>query len=177
MSTNLGLAPRVGFFGASRSGKTTLLKSCVYQWLDAYSDVRFIVYDHTLEWNEKHDRLFVFPSYGAEIDEVAEIALKMGDVTFVVDELDAHFSSQGGFPRGTPLHAIFNHGRHYNVGAMICARRTLRVPRDATANLSDCFALHCHEPNDIVYMRSILGTERANKLPSLSRGQFIYQKL
>lgn len=170
-------APRVGVIGSSGSGKTTLMKSIVYSWLDEVPNARFLVWDPTIEWGERHENLHVFPSHKFTLAEVCSIALELEDCTVVADEIDQECDSKAGLLRGDPIHTIVNYGRHHNVGLLWGARRAADVPRGLTANTGKLFVLLTSEPSDIEWLDKKTGRDgTASRAQDLEPGEwFLWQ--
>lgn len=169
-------APRVGFIGKSGVGKTTGLKTCIYSWLDEVPNVRFLAWDHTVEWGEPHENLHVFRSHEWELEEVCEIALELGDCTVCADEIDSAVNVREGLKKGTAIHAVINYGRHHRVGLAWCARRANDVPRALTANTNHLFVFQTDEPTDLEWLKKKAGIAVAERASLLTPGDWFYQK-
>lgn len=151
------------------------MKTIVYDWLDATDDVRFLVWDHTIEWGERHANLEVFPSHEWSLEEVIEVALELGDCNVVGDEVDVECDSKQGLLRGSPIHTIANYGRHHNVGFLWGCRRANDIPRGLTANTNHLFLLQTDEPGDLDWIeRRTRSKEVRNRAASLSPGDWFY---
>lgn len=135
------------------------MKVIVYSWLDEVPNVRFLVWDHTLEWGEPHANLHVFPSSEYTLEEVCAIALELGDCVVVADEIDQETDSKAGLKRGTSIHTVINYGRHHNVALLWGCRRTADIPRALTANTNKLFVLLTHEPGDLDWLEAKTGDE------------------
>lgn len=160
--------------GSSGSGKTTLMKALVYSWLDEVPNVRFLVWDHTIEWGEKHPNLHVFPSVDFTLEDVCAVGLELGDCVVVADEIDLETSSKAGLQRGSAIHSVFNYGRHHNVATVWGCRRTLDIPRGLTANTNQLFVLLTHEPSDLDWLRLKTADEDlVRRAASLPQGEWI----
>lgn len=160
----------------SGQGKTTLTKTIAIEWLLEVPNVKFLAWDHTIEWGFSHPNLHVFPSSEYALEEVCEIALELGDCNVIADEIDQEVSVHEGLVRDTPLHSIVNYGRHYNVGLLWCARRCPDVPRGLTANTNHWFVLHTDEPSDQKYIKGKLGPQAVKDSLALAPGHWFYRK-
>lgn len=171
------LAPRVGVIGKSGVGKTTLLKTIVLKWLSEVPNVRFLAWDHTLEWQKgMHPNLHVFRSSDFELSEVCEAALEFAPCTVVSDEIDAAASCFEKLKRGTPLHSVTNYGRHCDTGLLWAVRRCPEIPRGITANTNHLFILQTDEPCDLEWLQKKTDKETAEKARHLQPGDWFYRK-
>jgi ABC-type phosphonate transport system ATPase subunit len=171
------LAPRVGVIGKSGVGKTTLLKTIVLDWLREVPNVRFLAWDHTLEWETGlHPNLHVFRSEEFELSEVCEAALDFAPCTVVADELDAAANVFERLKKGMPLHTVTNYGRHRNVGLLWAVRRCMEIPRGITANTNHLFILQTDEPTDLDWLKKKAGQAVADRASELQPGDWFYKR-
>lgn len=145
--------------GSSGSGKTTLIKDIVYSWLDEVPNVRFVVWDYSMEWGEPHPNLHRLDAREVTLEDAAGIALELGDCTLVADELDAECDSSRRLQRGENVHAIVNYGRHANVGLLWGVRSCMDIPRGLTRNTNVLFVLLTHEPSDLDWLDKKTGRD------------------
>jgi hypothetical protein len=150
------------------------MKAIIYAWLEEVPDFRALVWDHTIEWGEPHERLHVFSSIDYTLEEVCAIALELGDCTVVADEIDLETSSKAGLLRGTAIHSVFNYGRHHNVATLWGCRRCADIPRGLTANTNKLFVLLTHEPGDLDWLEDKTGdAELVAHASSLEVGEWL----
>ncbi len=158
--------------GRKRSGKSTLLRTLVNYHLDRHDDVRFVVWDRTVEWVPR-DRVTVLPANQFTGEQAARYALDNAPCTLVVDEIDLIAPSPAGLKAGSALHAIVHYGRHENVALLCAARRSANVHIDIRALADTIFFFRHTEPADLDWIDRLCGQEWAENVRSIPPFQFL----
>jgi len=90
--------------------------------------------------------------------------------TIFIDEVD-QFCSPHNFP--WPFQRLVNYQRHYNVDLIFAARRPAMIHRDLTALADTIHFFHCHELNDLQYIKNLCGAAFADKVRGLRERQYL----
>ncbi len=107
----------------------------------------------------------------AEIDWLARAVYALGDLTFVVEEIDAVCTP---FDMSPWMQAIIQRGRHMNIEMIGVTPAPFGIHRDLTRQAKDIFVFRTKEPRDIQYLRRLLGEEIEAKLAALEQYQFVH---
>ncbi|MBA7519572.1 hypothetical protein ES705_11651 [subsurface metagenome] len=107
--------------------------------------------------------------YESDFPVFCRAALACENVHIVIEEIDL-FSS----PTYTPpeLLKLLKYGRHWGIQIIGISRRPAEVSRHFTANANRFVVFYQHEPRDLAYFRSIVGSE-ADKIQQLTDHQFL----
>lgn len=99
-----------------------------------------------------------------------EYAVRTGNITVVVDELDQACTATK-CPRALQILAHYN--RHYNVALIGGIRRAANIPTDLRANVRTVFLGRLNLPADADEIRKWFGRNVADETTLLPRGRFI----
>jgi len=107
----------------------------------------------------------------AEIEWLAEAVYCLGDVTFVVEEIDSVCT-----PYDVPwaMRQIIQRGRHKNIQMIGVTPAPFGINRDLTRQAKDIFVFSTNEPRDIQYLRGLLGEKIEPALAGLDKYEFVH---
>lgn len=159
----------IAIFGTRGSGKTTLAKYISSGFKNAFA------YDSMGEYSHL-PRVSVARPFPAHFNAFCKKALEVQNLFLVVDEADRVVPQNEGnalvknFPS---IYDLIHVGRHRNVGGVFISRRAANMHKDL---LSQCDYVYCFRqflPNDIDYLRGVIGNEAADRMQSLAPYHFI----
>ena len=162
-------------FGKRGSGKSTLAKRflqekrrvIVFDPLGEYSGEQFSHLGELLARIRNRKSFFVVyrpRDARAEFPWLARIAYEVGSLWLVAEEISWAISPA---KMPEPVEVLIRYGRHRDVDLLGISRRPAEVNRDLTANANEIYIFRTHEPRDIAYFRSIIGSD-ADTLPNLA---------
>lgn len=105
-----------------------------------------------------------------EILWLATAVFALGDLTFVIEEIDAVCTP---FDIPEPMQAIIQRGRHKNIELIGVTPAPFGIHRDLTRQAKDIFIFRTSEPRDIQYLRQLLGDRIEPKLAALEQYEFV----
>lgn len=196
-------AIRLGFFGASGSGKTYRAKQLVKNLkrlvvfdatpeVDWATEVDGVFYlDEAEEYIKKHIdtgfRICIVPEFGQETYQLNELCLFLIDlqkiylkfgakITLVVDEMDLSFGT-GTMQRNPKNYFgyLCRRGRHLGVNLLGLSQRINQVDTTFRANLSGVYLFQHTELIDIKQALALLNKQYHEKFLSLQPRQYIYK--
>jgi len=106
-----------------------------------------------------------------EIAWLAEAIFALGDLTFVVEEIDSICTS---FDMPEAMQAIIQRGRHKNIELIGVTPAPFGIHRDLTRQAKSIYIFKTNEPRDIQYLSRLLGEAIEAKLAALEQYQFIH---
>lgn len=106
-----------------------------------------------------------------EIIKIAELVYALGDMCFVVEEIDSICTP---WELPDPFAMIVQRGRHKNIKLIGVTPAPFGINRDLTRQAKEIYIFNTNEPRDIQYLSQLLGSEIAEKIPQL--GQYSYLK-
>lgn len=105
----------------------------------------------------------------AEFENICHFINIAKDLYFVVDEIDKYVQANW-------CPAFFNNliqrGRHIGISLIVTTRRHVETSRHLTAQADVLYLFNQVEPNDIKYLRTLIG-DMAQNIPSLPPRHFI----
>jgi hypothetical protein len=101
--------------------------------------------------------------------EAMEVAYEVTNCLVVFEEV-SFYCSPSSMP--TILKKFVRYGRHREISQVYVSRRPAEINRDLTAQSDLIVSFRQHEPNDIDYLRKLMGPE-ADKLPKLPKYRII----
>lgn len=144
---------------------------------EMYDDcTRIISFPELVDKLSVKDKCFTYAYHDIEtpmsmdFDYACRVVYEVGNMTFVVDEIDRHCDSHS-MPYS--LEKLISFGRHRNVEFVCASRRPYAVNPLIRSQASEVYSFIQTEPRDVDYMREVIGTE-AEKLPTLPLHKFIY---
>ncbi len=106
----------------------------------------------------------------SEIDEICDLIFVLGNVTFLVEEIDCYCSAY----KISPTFAqIIQRGRHKNITLIGITQRPYGIHRLLTSQAKEIYIFNTNEPRDREYLRTLLGQEIEPKLDALEQYQYI----
>jgi len=106
-----------------------------------------------------------------EIEWLADAVFALGDLTFVVEEIDSICTP---FDMAPPMQAIIQRGRHKNIEMIGVTPAPFGIHRDLTRQAKDIFVFKTTEPRDVQYLQRLLGERIEHKLAALGQYEFIH---
>jgi len=173
-------------FGKRGTGKSYLANKLVEQ------DRRLLIFDTLSEYNNgvvfdaeyaerfrefwrhtyrRNFRLIYRPlKPDAEIDEIAGLVFALGNMTFLVEEIDCYCTS---YQIGDSFAHVVQRGRHRNITLIGVTQRPYGIHRLLTSQAKEIYVFGTNEPRDIEYLQNLLGREIEAKLSQLKQYEFI----
>lgn len=173
-------------FGTRGSGKSYSVKKMLQQ------ERRFLVYDIMSEYEQgivfgtetnlqfrqfwrkcyRHNFRLVYRPIRpkVEIEMLADLVFALGDMTFVVEEIDSICS-----PHELPeiFSWIIQRGRHRNITLVGVTPAPFGINRDLTRQAKEIRVFRIKEPRDIDYLKNLLGAEIEAKIAALGQYEYI----
>lgn len=106
-----------------------------------------------------------------EIDWLAQAVFALGDLTFVVEEIDAVCTPYDMTPW---MQGIIQRGRHMNIEMIGITPAPFGIHRDLTRQAKDIYIFKTKEPRDVQYLRRLLGEEIEVKIAALEQYEFVH---
>ena len=106
-----------------------------------------------------------------EIGWLAVAVFALGNLTFVVEEIDSICTP---FDIPLPMQSIIQRGRHKNIELIGVTPAPFGIHRDLTRQAKDIFIFRTSEPRDIKYLRQLLGERIEPKLAALEQYEFVH---
>lgn len=106
-----------------------------------------------------------------EINWLALAVFALGDVTFVVEEIDSICTP---FDMPFQMQSIIQRGRHQNIELIGVTPAPFGIHRDLTRQAKDIYIFRTGEPRDIQYLRQLLGEAIEPRLAALEQYEFIH---
>lgn len=105
-----------------------------------------------------------------EIDELAELVYLLGNMTFVVEEVDCYCTP---YQISDPFAHIIQRGRHKNITLIAVTQRPYGIHRLLTSQAKELYIFATSEPRDRDYLKALLGQEIEAKLDALEQYQYV----
>lgn len=105
-----------------------------------------------------------------EIDEIAELVFLLGNMTFVVEEVDCYCTP---YQISDAFAHIIQRGRHKNITLIAITQRPYGIHRLLTSQAKELYIFSTSEPRDREYLKSLLGQEIEAKLDALQPYQYV----
>ena len=106
-----------------------------------------------------------------EIEEIAGLVYALGDITFVVEEIDCYCTS---FQISESFAHVIQRGRHRNITLIGITQRPYGIHRLLTSQAKEIYIFNTNEPRDRDYLKTLLGQEVEAKLDTLKQYEYIY---
>lgn len=135
--------------------------------LDHYQDfIRFL-----FRYHKANFRIIYRPiNPEAEIDDIAKLVFALGNLTLVVEEIEAYCSSHS---INMNLMAILARGRHKNIDLIGVTQRPFGIHRYLTSQAKTAYVFRTNEPADRDYLKNLLGSEIEPLLDQLKEFEHI----
>lgn len=174
-------------FGKRGSGKSHLANKLieheqrvlVFDTLSEYTEgVVFEEYgDFTSFWRRIYQhpyRLIYRPlKPDEEIEHVADLVYAIGNVTFLVEEIDCYCTS---YQISESFAHVIQRGRHNNITLIGVTQRPYGIHRLLTSQAKEIYIFSTNEPRDREYLRNLLGQEIEPMLDRLEQYQYLHWK-
>ena len=105
-----------------------------------------------------------------EIDDIAKLVFALGNMTFVVEEVEAYCNT---FNINQNFAAILQRGRHRNIELIGVTQRPFGIHRLLTSQAKEVYVFNTNEPRDRQYLRDLLGFEVGAKLDILKQFEYV----
>lgn len=105
-----------------------------------------------------------------EIDGICELIFELGNVTFLVEEIDCYCSA---FKISQNFAQIVQRGRHKNITLIGVTQRPYGINRLLTSQAKEIYVFNTNEPRDREYLRILLGQEIEVKLDQLKQYEYV----
>lgn len=106
-----------------------------------------------------------------EIEDLAKAVFALGNMTFVVEEIDSICTA---YDLPESFSRILARGRHRNITLIGVTPAPFGIHRDLTRQAKEIYVFNTREPRDRDYLRNLLGQAIESKLDAL--GQYEYVK-
>lgn len=106
-----------------------------------------------------------------EIEEIAGLVYAIGDITFVVEEIDCYCTS---FQISESFAHVIQRGRHKNITLIGITQRPYGIHRLLTSQAKEIYIFNTNEPRDRDYLKTLLGQDVENKLDQLKQYEYIF---
>lgn len=106
----------------------------------------------------------------AEIESISGLVYSLGNVCFLVEEIDCYCSS---YQISDSFAAIVQRGRHKNITLIGITQRPYGIHRLLTSQAKEIYVFNTNEPRDREYLRALLGQEIEAKLDSLKQYEYV----
>ena len=171
-------------FGKRGSGKSYLAKKMIqaesrliiFDTLSEYKNgVVFEDYEKFLEawkvvYTRPHKLIYRPLRPDAEIDQLAELVFAMGQVTFLVEEIDCYCTA---FQISDSFAHIIQRGRHKDITLIGITQRPYGINRLLTSMAKEIFIFNTNEPRDRDYFRQLLGNQVDQYIDQLDQYQYV----
>jgi len=107
----------------------------------------------------------------SEIDDIAELVFLLGNMTFLVEEVDCYCTS---YQISDAFAHIIQRGRHKDITLIGVTQRPYGIHRLLTSQAKELYVFSTNEPRDIDYLKTLLGAEVEEKLKSLGQYQYLH---
>ncbi len=107
----------------------------------------------------------------AEIDEIAELVYLLGDMMFLVEEVDCFCTS---YQISDAFAHIVQRGRHKNISLIGVTQRPFGIHRLLTSQAKEIYIFGTNEPRDREYLKLLLGEQIEAKLDQLEQFQYVH---
>jgi len=105
-----------------------------------------------------------------EIDEIAELVFALGDMTFLVEEVDCYCTS---YQISDAFAHIIQRGRHKNISLIGVTQRPFGINRLLTSQAKEIYVFGTNEPRDRDYLKLLLGEQIEPKLDELKQYEYV----
>lgn len=105
-----------------------------------------------------------------EIADLASAVFALGDMTFVVEEIDSVCTA---YDLPETFSRLIARGRHRNITLIGVTPAPFGIHRDLTRQAKEIYVFNTKEPRDRDYLRNLLGQEIESKLDALEKFQYV----
>ncbi len=171
-------------FGKRGSGKSYLANKLVekeqrlviFDTLSEYTEG--VVFEDCQRFAEFWRRIYQHPyrliyrplKPDEEIEYIAELVYTIGNVCFMVEEIDCYCSS---YQISESFAHVVQRGRHQNITLIGITQRPFGIHRLLTSQAKEIYIFNTNEPRDRDYLKTLLGQEIEAKLDQLKQYEYI----
>jgi len=105
-----------------------------------------------------------------EIEDIAEAVFALGNMTFVVEQIDSICTA---YDLPESFSKIIARGRHRNITLIGLTPAPFGIHRDLTRQAKEIYVFNTKEPRDRDYLKNLLGQEIESKLDALEQYQYV----
>jgi len=105
-----------------------------------------------------------------EIEQIAELVYTIGDIRFVVEEIDCYCTA---YQISESFAHVVQRGRHKNITLIGITQRPYGIHRLLTSQAKEIYVFSMNEPRDREYLRTLLGQDIESKLDSLKQYEYV----
>jgi len=105
-----------------------------------------------------------------EIEQIAEAVFALGDMTFLIEEIDSICTA---YDLPETFSRIIARGRHRNITLIGVTPAPFGIHRDLTRQAKEIYVFNTKEPRDRDYLRNLLGQAIEAKLDALEQYQYV----
>jgi hypothetical protein len=106
-----------------------------------------------------------------EIDDIAELVFALGNMTFLVEEVDCYCTS---WQISEAFAHIIQRGRHKDISLIGVTQRPFGIHRLLTSQAKEIYIFGTNEPRDREYLKLFLGEQIEAKLDQLQQYQYVH---
>ncbi len=171
-------------FGKRGSGKSYLANTLVE------SEQRLVIFDTLSEYTEgvvfedkekfiefwrkiyQHPYRLIYRPLkpDAEIEDIAESIYLLGNVCFLVEEIDCYCTA---YQISESFSHVVQRGRHKNISLIGITQRPYGIHRLLTSQAKEIYIFNTNEPRDRDYLRTLLGQDIDSKLDQLKQYEYV----
>lgn len=171
-------------FGKRGSGKSYLAEKLIeneqrlliFDTLGEYTEG--VVFEDYEKFTEFWRRIYQHPyrliyrplKPDAEIEKIADLVYTIGDICFVVEEIDCYCTS---YQISESFAHVVQRGRHKNITLIGITQRPYGINRLLTSQAKEIYVFNTNEPRDREYLRILLGQDIDGKLDSLKQYEYV----
>ena len=105
-----------------------------------------------------------------EIEKIAELVFTIGDICFVVEEIDCYCTA---YQIGESFAHVIQRGRHKNITLIGITQRPYGIHRLLTSQAKEIYVFNTNEPRDRDYLRILLGQDIDIQLDQLKQYEYV----
>ena len=106
-----------------------------------------------------------------EIEEIADLVFTLGNMTFLVEEVDCYCTS---YQISDAFSHIIQRGRHKNISLIGVTQRPFGIHRLLTSQAKEIYVFGTNEPRDREYLKLLLGEAIEPKLDQLKQYEYVH---
>ena len=106
-----------------------------------------------------------------EIEYLANAVFALGDMSFVVEEIDSICTA---YDLPEAFSRIIARGRHKNITLIGVTPAPFGIHRNLTRQAKEIYIFDTNEPRDRTYLRNLLGQEIEPRLDALQQYEYVY---
>jgi hypothetical protein len=108
-----------------------------------------------------------------DIDYAADLALTLGNVTLVIDEVDNYCNA---YYMSNQLRYCIQYGRHYDLSVVVSSRQANRIRNDITAQADYIITFQQQGKQSLAYLEYFSDSPNINKIIKLDKYYYVFIK-